>query len=219
MLVGKTSGANARFPHHFPAEPEEYLAELYFPAAAGLVLAGDPAHTPELRARYGANLRIAACSPRVVLAAIERRFRETFRHRAVSDLAEAEPQFSAATVITPGQLKIFGIFLSVVSLMLFIVPRFSEIALTALFAIVFAANAVFRAVLLWVGEVVQQPNLEAVTVPDDRLPTYSILVPLYREANVMPALVRSLRALDYPGLLALVPQTQGNREMPGFKGI
>jgi len=198
MLVGKSSGANTCLPHRFPVGPEEYLADLYFPATEGVVLAGDLTHAPELRARYGANLRIAACAPRVVLAAIERRFRETFRHRAVSDLAEAEPQFSAATVVTPGQLKVFRIFLTAVLLMLCAVPRFSEIALTVLFAVVFTANAVFRAVLLWVGEAGHEPAFEASVVPDERLPVYSILVPLYREANVMPALVRSLRALDYP---------------------
>ncbi|HEY8950023.1 MAG TPA: glycosyltransferase [Rhizomicrobium sp.] len=178
--------------------PEEYLADLYFPATDGVILAGDLTHAPEFRERYGANLQIAACAPRVVLAVIERHFRETFRHRAVSDLAEAEPGLSAATVITTGQLKVFGIFLTVILLMLFAVPRFSEVALTALFAVVFTANAVFRAVLLWVGEAGHESASEASAVPDERLPIYSILVPLYREANVMPALVRSLRALDYP---------------------
>jgi len=34
--------------------------------------------------------------------------------------------------------------------------------------------------------------------PDAELPIYSILVPLYREAKVLPALVRNLMALDYP---------------------
>jgi hypothetical protein len=34
--------------------------------------------------------------------------------------------------------------------------------------------------------------------PDHALPVYSIMVPLLREENVLPDLVRSLRALDYP---------------------
>ncbi len=43
------------------------------------------------------------------------------------------------------------------------------------------------------------PATEAEPQPDDRsLPVYSILVPLYREAAVVPHLVAALQALDYP---------------------
>ena len=35
-------------------------------------------------------------------------------------------------------------------------------------------------------------------IPDRRLPTYSVLVPLYREAAVVPDLIRHLKRLDYP---------------------
>ena len=43
-----------------------------------------------------------------------------------------------------------------------------------------------------------------------RTPRYTILVPLYREAQVLPALVDGLLALDYPGLLAHEPQMAEN---------
>jgi cellulose synthase/poly-beta-1,6-N-acetylglucosamine synthase-like glycosyltransferase len=35
-------------------------------------------------------------------------------------------------------------------------------------------------------------------VPDRLLPVYTVLVPVFREANVLPGLILSLRALDYP---------------------
>ena len=35
-------------------------------------------------------------------------------------------------------------------------------------------------------------------LPDEKLPSYSVLVPLYDEANVVPPLVRYLSRLDYP---------------------
>ena len=35
-------------------------------------------------------------------------------------------------------------------------------------------------------------------VPDRLLPVYTVLVPVFREANVLPGLIQSLRALDYP---------------------
>ena len=35
-------------------------------------------------------------------------------------------------------------------------------------------------------------------VPDHLLPVYTVLVPVFREARVLPGLIQSLRALDYP---------------------
>ena len=179
-------------------KPDDFLAKLYLPVNEGLVVTGDPANTTWLRARYGADLRVAFAPPKAVLAAIERRFRETFRARAVGDLASVEPQFSASTVLTRGQVVVFAIIAVCLSLLLLAIPQFSGMVLTVLFGILFVANGAFRAVLLWVGADERVAGEPAPAVPEDRLPVYSILVPLYREANIIPALVRALCALDYP---------------------
>lgn len=39
-----------------------------------------------------------------------------------------------------------------------------------------------------------------------RLPIYTLLVPLYREANMAPRLATALCAIDYPGIMAQLPQ-------------
>jgi len=44
----------------------------------------------------------------------------------------------------------------------------------------------------------QKPASHGQSLPDDELPHYSVLVPLYREANLIPQLVASFRAMDYP---------------------
>jgi cellulose synthase/poly-beta-1,6-N-acetylglucosamine synthase-like glycosyltransferase len=43
-------------------------------------------------------------------------------------------------------------------------------------------------------------------VSDDKLPIYTIICALYREANVVDNLVAAIRALDYPGIMAQTPQ-------------
>jgi cellulose synthase/poly-beta-1,6-N-acetylglucosamine synthase-like glycosyltransferase len=35
-------------------------------------------------------------------------------------------------------------------------------------------------------------------VPDRDLPVYTVLVPVFREANVLPGIIQALQALDYP---------------------
>jgi cellulose synthase/poly-beta-1,6-N-acetylglucosamine synthase-like glycosyltransferase len=182
------------------ADPDEFLSHLYLPAGGNVFFTGDagPANADWLRKRHGAGIRIVACSPRTILAAIERRYRDVFRHRSVTDLAESEPQFSASTVITRGQIFAFAMIAVLVSTMLFFAPGISDIALTVIFGGLFVANVGFRGLLLWVGAD-ERPVAQAALLPSgDALPIYSILVPLYREANVVPSLARSLCALDYP---------------------
>jgi cellulose synthase/poly-beta-1,6-N-acetylglucosamine synthase-like glycosyltransferase len=45
---------------------------------------------------------------------------------------------------------------------------------------------------------VRRPRPLPPRLPDDRLPVYTLLIPLYREAGVLPGLVEQLRNLDYP---------------------
>lgn len=177
------------------------LSHLFLPVGANVVITGDasPANADWLRARYGCGIHIIHCAPRDVLAAIEHRFREAFRQRAIADLVESEPQFSASTVITQGQIAAFAIVAALVGAMLLAAPQDTGTALTAVLGGLFFANGAFRILLLWLGGD-SRPAKLASSLPDASLPTYSILVPLYREANVMPALLRALRALDYPGI-------------------
>lgn len=44
---------------------------------------------------------------------------------------------------------------------------------------------------------------------DHNLPIYTIICPLYREANVVNDLIGAIRSLDYPGMLAQTPQAIG----------
>lgn len=89
----------------------------------------------------------------------------------------------------------------------------SMVALTLGAPLAFAAAAGTR--LLAVAETLRYP------VPgprwpmrDHELPTYTVLVPLYREASVVPDLAKAMLALDYPvgRLEVLVLLEQGDRE-------
>jgi len=180
-------------------EPDLFLSRLYLPVTAGTILSGNPAGEDWLRATYGQNIRIIACSPRTVLAAIEQRFCAVFRERAVHELAGCEPQFSASVVITPGQIVAFAAIAALAAWTFLALPQSAGTVAAAICVALFMANSLFRALLLCAGADFWTATASAPPSPPDAgLPTYSILVPLYREANVMPALLRALRAIDYP---------------------
>ena len=76
--------------------------------------------------------------------------------------------------------------------------------LVAAMSVGFAVSAMFRAALALFGG----RRGEVCTPPPDEstLPSYTILVPLYREVKILPELARALAAIDYPGIMAQTPQ-------------
>jgi hypothetical protein len=46
----------------------------------------------------------------------------------------------------------------------------------------------------------------AADLPDDQLPTYTVIAALYREAASVDALLSAIERLDYPGIMAQTPQ-------------
>ncbi|MGC1863516.1 MAG: hypothetical protein WA733_20950, partial [Methylocystis sp.] len=51
-----------------------------------------------------------------------------------------------------------------------------------------------------------EPEAQAAPLADARLPVYTLIVPLYREARVALQLARAIDRLDYPGIMAQTPQ-------------
>ncbi len=76
-------------------------------------------------------------------------------------------------------------------------PGITGCVIGLLLSVLFVVNTFFRAALLWIGAEETQTSTPP-GISDEKLPVYSILVPLYREARVLPALIRALRAIDYP---------------------
>ena len=71
----------------------------------------------------------------------------------------------------------------------------------AVLTLPFTFIVLIRIAALW--HLILSPRRSAPPAPmlaDSGLPAYSVLVPLYRESDVVPALVRALSALDYPEL-------------------
>lgn len=129
----------------------------------------------------------------------ERRLQTCAVDVATYELRRVEPQLSAATVMTRAQRNAALAFLSAAALIVLVWPKAGGLMLIGFVAVGYLANAVFRGCLFWVGA---DPYPDLPTRSDGAAaepPVYTILVPLFREANVLPKLTQSLRALDYPG--------------------
>ena len=131
----------------------------------------------------------------------------TVFHRSIADEAANElfrqnPGLSARVVFSRGQ-KIGFIALAVivvVALVLWPVP--TVITALTVVSLAFLGSTVFKFLIAMRGakydivERVTKAQVDALT--DAELPTYTVLVPVFKEANIVPQLVGNLGKIDYP---------------------
>ena len=109
---------------------------------------------------------------------------------------------SGRKVLTRKQQAIGGVTLGVVLVALVFAFRQTVVAASAVASLAFLACVLFKFVVSMSGA--RHENDHGVTdeevaaLRDDELPTYTILVPVYKEADVVADLIGNLAQLDYP---------------------
>jgi len=157
------------------------------------------ANVARIRARYGDTVRLIAVPRQALLDAIANRFAARLTDDAIHSLELHEPQFSAHRVVTAAQSLTFLAGGLAIAGLLLASPYLTGLTLVGLSVAGYIANAIFRAALVWIGDDAWRAS-RAVELPDpdaSDLPLYSIIVPLHREANILPALVAAMRAMEY----------------------
>lgn len=152
---------------------------------------------------YPGNVEIVVAPLFDITWVLQTTFRERQSHTAVFGLADIDPEMSAKTVITPPQVVVLYLLGSVLLFGLAFWPVVTLIVLNVLMTMFYFGNFLFKAVLVWVGGHAQDASslaisAEAASLRDDDLPVYTVLVPMFREPQVLPILTNALRNLDYP---------------------
>ena len=102
---------------------------------------------------------------------------------------------SASRVVTRRQAIFLGAFTAVLAAAVAFWPWSAADVVVAAMSISFLSSLVLRCVLALLGRRRRAP---VAPIRSGDLPDYTILVPVYREAGMIPQMARSLRALDYP---------------------
>ncbi|RYH02016.1 glycosyltransferase [Salipiger sp. IMCC34102] len=152
---------------------------------------------------YPGEVEIVVAPQLEISLALRRAFREEQSHKAVFGLAETDPVMSAATVVTTPQVVVIYGLLSAVLSGFALAPVATLVALNLVMTLFYTGNFLFKAVLVWVGGETQERSsraiaAEAAILRDEELPVYTVLVPMFREPEVLPILTAALRRLDYP---------------------
>ena len=191
------------------AQVSDYMRELTVPwrATDNVVTVATARPGPEVivyaRERWGAQVRLVVAAKADLQAAVQRNFSERFSHAAVFDLAERDPLMSAQTVFTPAQIVIAWGMLTAIAIGLALAPVPTLIVINLVMTLFYLGNFIFKGVLIWAGGKHQYAREQQISsavrmLRDDDLPVYTVLVPMFREPNVLPILANALRQLDYP---------------------
>jgi len=120
---------------------------------------------------------------------------------AVNGLALRSPEFSASSGVRGWQATVLSSLAIIVCVGALLAAESTFVALLVLLALPFLFVVALRAVALWhfYNPPVSQRQAHAADLEqDDDLPIYTVLVPLFGEAEIVPDLIRALLAIDYP---------------------
>ncbi len=134
--------------------------------------------------------------------ALERLYHDRFLERSAEALATRSPEESAHRVLSTGQKRFFIVALAVLAASLWLWTMPTLITLLAAATGFYLAFSGYKFYLIYraFAHTLEVPvTEEEIAALDERdLPVYTVLVPLYREAALIPDLVRGLARLDYP---------------------
>lgn len=150
---------------------------------------------------YGKNYKIVLTSPYDIQLEFSRVFGNEFDRQARESLYENNPLLSAKYLIVKNWFKsligIITLSAGIIALNPLHVVTFFFLATN----VFYASTLIFKSALLIIGYMrsyivmAKQKQLEG---NNEILPIYTILVPLFKETEVLEKLVNSLREIDYP---------------------
>jgi len=153
-----------------------------------------PATVAWLRARYG-RVRVVPIGTAELNGAIARRFRLGLSRRAVYALDKSKPELSARRVFSRSQATIAFCLALAAAAALTIAPVTAIMLLIVVAAAGFVLSIAMRCTLVVCDPPRRRPPP---ALGDADLPVYTVLIPLYREGEILPQLVEALSAFDYP---------------------
>lgn len=192
-------------------EVRRYLAEGFLPMRRSdddsvLVAAADrgadAAFRMALQVEFDARVDIVDVDCCQLQPAIIRTFSHKIARAAANDLHERDPMLSAKSVLTRRQAVGGAVLLVAFLACLILWPRTTFVTGFGVASVLFLLGTGFKFLVAVEGarfDLVERISAEEVAaLRNDDLPRYTVLVPVFREANIVPQLVENLGGLEYP---------------------
>ena len=185
--------------HAFQAVPVAATEDLVLLAVARPL---GPEQTAEVEEALGSPCRQLLANRTELDQLIQRVHARHYAEVSTRLLMDTRPEESAHVVISGGQKAGLVITAIVVVVCAVIWPMNTAIGLVAACSLLYLVVSFykFRLTLRALGTHLETDvtDEEIAAIDERHLPMYTILVPLYKEAGIVPRLVRDINALDYP---------------------
>lgn len=169
------------------------------PHTITLAVAEKSAHLPaSLTLLFGKEAHFVRWPLPRLRAAIHARIAPFAMHEAVHGLREREPARSASVRATPHQILLFALLGGLFAAALALNASAALVLAVAFMSVFYVGHFVLRTLAALAGAGAADRPAVPMTPTQGALPIYSVLVPLYREADVVPALMAAMRALEWP---------------------
>ncbi|WP_207455921.1 glycosyltransferase family 2 protein [Herbiconiux sp. SYSU D00978] len=184
---------------------ESWMPVGYTPNGAVLVATAReplPEREAAISGALQAPVEFAVATSWEIKTAVSRVYGGEIADDAANELFRQNPRISARTTFSRSQKAglLLGTFLALVLLVVWPVP--TVIGLLTLASLVFLAGTLFKFLVAMTGarfDVVERISRRDIDALDEReLPMYTVLVPVFREANIVAQLVGNLGAIDWP---------------------
>ncbi len=162
----------------------------------------DTAGLAAVEAATGLTPEPVLASEDAIESALERIYRAEYLQRSATELLARSPQDSASTVFTRPQIASFAALALLFLLGLavdWLITVQVALGVTVAFYAAFSSYKFFLIYRALGHEFeVPTPAEEVAALDEASLPVYTILVPMYREPEVLPLLVSGIAGMDYP---------------------
>ncbi len=150
----------------------------------------------------GKKIKVVVITDLDLIKLLEEFFKDSIVDKAVHGLFYISPESSARKVFSKGQVIFFYLATMLYSVWLFFDSISALIFANLLIQFFYLAVNLFKLAVSFAGafsEIELKTEDELVQKMTERdLPVYTILIPAYKEPEVMPILIKALKELDYP---------------------
>ncbi len=186
------------------ARTEQVLPVLLTPTSAvlGVVDPGNLIGISRAAEYLEREVETVVITPDDLEAALEVAYRLDYLQTSAFDLMSRTPENSASRVLVKSQKIFFIVLIAVIVFGLIFATVFTAavfVSFCTLFYTFFSAYRIYLIQRALNAQLEIPVSAEEIAALDERtLPVYSVLVPLYKEKEVLPILVESIRRMDYP---------------------
>lgn len=156
-----------------------------------------------LRLIFKRNIEVSVAALTAVSEVNDLGFQRMHNYKSLEELRDRNPDESAYKILFPWQKAVLIVILLVIGFFLIINTFYTLFVIFTVANITyFVMNPVKIFIALQgftgpkVGFRVSQEDID--TIDESTLPVYTILVPMYREKNMLPHILKNIHSLDYP---------------------